>query len=526
MQMRLHEAYWINGLPILGNFCANTLDDLKLACDNGFNFIAYAPPEMLDPEKPMGRFALDNGIKAMHSITGHVHGRPRLPRGIDARETTIPIDSGRAPAPGPGLVVIEDEHVRYREATETALVGCERRAEGTEAAPHPMGIILFWPEPVVKDLAAVTSSPNLWGYWALDDTPGNAVSAMRGLTKVVHANDPGHHPVCGGYSSPTTMHNFGPGACDIMGLYWYPVLAWVYDRQMTSFDTQAILADARKRVSGIPFLGVYQAFWGGDWNKKGPLTEHEIREQAEDFVREGASGLMAFAILHKEKESDAFGGWNLDAEMTRAVQKINAEVRASCALEVPPERPEMAAARILPAGFHKHAKDIPGVPPAWYIATPFDNGDTPGLDAVLPPDRGIDLGATYAGKGGATIRWEITPTHTGSFALLELYGRMPNVKNISGFAVCTATNPVERRAQLRFGSEGDTLVRINGREVWRHTGTRGVHMDSDVTTVTLPAGKIEIVVKAYAAHGLWGLFLRFAEADGRPLTGLTFSPTA
>jgi len=524
MRMPLHHAYWIDGVPPLGAFCTSTLRELEIAHNDGFNLAAYPGRDILDPDTPMGRFAQENGIRAMYSINGHIHGKPQLARAIDARETTIPITRGQAPA-GPGLVAVDDELIRYREATETALVGCERGADGTEPAPHEAWIILFWPEVLASELASVVGSRNLWGYWALDDTPGNARSAMRALYRTVRAVDPEHHPVCGGYSGATTLHNFAPGTCDIVVPYWYPVLATGYERTMTAWDTQQILAVVRKQVPGIPFIGIYQAFWGGYWNKATPLTAREVREQAEDFVREGAAGLMAFGIVHEDPSnpSNTYRGWQLDPEMTAAVREINAEVRASCGMEVSPEPPELAAVRIQPAGFHEHAVDVPGIPPAWHVIGPFDNGEVKGLDVVLPPERRIDLAARYDGKGGVSARWQTVASQAGAVGLVELYGPADNA---TAFAVCTVTNPVARQVHLRTGSDDEILVRFNGREVWRHTGMRGAHMDSDVVPVTLPAGTTQIVAKVYNVGNQWGFCFRFTGTDGKPLTGLTFSPEA
>ncbi|MDP6125806.1 MAG: hypothetical protein QGH20_08640 [Candidatus Latescibacteria bacterium] len=46
--MKLHEAYWIDGVPVLGAFNVRSLDDLKIAQDAGFNLAAYAHADMLD----------------------------------------------------------------------------------------------------------------------------------------------------------------------------------------------------------------------------------------------------------------------------------------------------------------------------------------------------------------------------------------------------------------------------------------------------------------------------------------------
>ena len=527
MQMRLHEAYWIDGTPPLGCFAVRNLEDLQIVHRAGYNLAAYAPAEMLDPDTPMGKYALDNGLKAMYSATGPAHGSPRLARDIDARQTTIPFEFGAKPDKGPGLVIIENEHVRYRSATDVDLVGCERGADGTEARPHKSQIIMFWPEPFAEYIRGVKDSPNLWGYWALDDPPGFALHAMQGATRVVHEVD-GKHPVCGGYTGPDTMTNFGPGACDILVFYWYPVFRWGYDRQLTSMDTQSMLVAARKQQPGIPFIGLYQSFWGGDWNKRGPLTAFELREQMEDFVREGACGLMGFAVLHQDSPADTFGGFNLDPEMTRAITEINAEIKRTKSLTIPAERPEMAAIRIRPIGYREREADVPGVPPAWHIAFPLDAGEGGSLDTALPPDEKIDLSTEFNGKDGERVTWDTVPTNTGTIDYIQFHAPPPSTKmeNTMAYAVCTVTNPTERTAQVRLGSDCDTAVRVNGKEIWRYVGTRGVHMDDNVAWVTLPAGQSEILVKVFNKSGAWGFSLRLADQTGRPLSGVTFSPTA
>ncbi len=525
MQMKLHNAYQIDGVPILGVFRVRTLEDLQMAHDTGFNFATSVNPEIFDPATPMGRFAFENGFKASYTITGPAHSSPRLSVDISADATTISYESRGRLDPGPGIVVIDDEKVRYSESSETELIGCERGAEGTRASAHRNGITMFWPEPLAADVARVKDSPNLWGYWALDDTPGDVRSLMRALTQVVHEVD-GKHPVSAGFNSPDAMSNFGPGACDAMVLYWYPSQSWEYNRQMTSLDTQAILSTARRIEPEIPFIGLYQAFWGGKWNKPGPLTAFEIREQAEDFVREGAAGLMAYANLQDvEVYGHRYYGFNDDPEMTRAIREINGEVRATGGLDVRPERPEMAAARLRAIGLQGEEPEIPGVPPAWHIAFPFDAADSPGLDSLFPPDERIDLAAAYQGKDGAEVSWEHAQTNTG---VVSYFGcTSPSVRgdNTVVFAVCSVSSPIEQDVQLRLGSSGDTLVRINGRVVMKYVGERGVHMDENIAYATLPAGRSEIVVKAYNKSGGWGFALRLADVDGRPLEGVTFSPT-
>ena len=66
---------------------------------------------------------------------------------------------------------------------------------------------------------------------------------------------------------------------------------------------------------------------------------------------------------------------------------------------------------------------------------------------------------------------------------------------------------------------------LNGRQVWRHDGVRGIHRDMDYTRVTIPAGKSRILAKDYNRYGMWGFCLRITDENGNALPGVTFSPS-
>ncbi|UCH33877.1 MAG: hypothetical protein JSV65_15130 [Armatimonadota bacterium] len=516
--MKLHTAYAINGKPVLGTYGRTDLEALALVKEVGMNLV-FGGADLLDATTERGEFCRDNGIKVMYSITGHVHGRPGLSDDVTETQTEIPIRGG-VPLPPPGPVQVDDELIRYREATPAALLGCERGAEGTTPAPHRAGIILFWPEPLAREVAGVQASPNLYGYYILDDSPGPALSALRGMYRVVRRAD-SVRPLCGGYSGATTLHNFARDAADVLMLYYYPVLKTGCDRTMTSYDTQWMLTDARRRVPGIPFFGIYQAFWGGDWNKQEPLTAAEVREQIEDFVREGASGLIAFYLA---PDDGPLGGWNLNQDMQRVIRDANHEILSTGGLTVPPESPDMARARFQPTGHWTHPRDVPGIVPAWHVLAPFDDAQAKKLDAAFPPEDEVDLEATYSGKG-RTIRWMTQRTIAGAVGFVELYGDIEHLAHCLAYATCDVTSPREQDVQMRFSSDDAAIVWLNGRQVWRHDGPRGVHWDSDVVPVKLEAGDTRVVVKVYNGVGQWGFFMRFTDADGKPPADLSFSPT-
>jgi len=521
--MRIHTEFDIDGQPATGTFGDTGLEDLQLARDAGMNYVK-AGKTFLDVSSPEGRFCQENNIRVMYSIAGHVHGSPRLSRPIGADDVELPIANGE-PLPGPSVIQVDDELILYESDDRSHLTGCERGYRGTRACAHELSTILLWPDPLEKEIAEVKASPNLWGYWALDDTPGYALSAMRGLYAAVKRNDPGNHPVIAGHSGAATLRNFGPDTCDMIALYFYPFMAHGYDRTMNSYDTQWILTDARRRVPGIPFMGIYQGFWEpGDstrrMNKLSPLTPAEIREQVEDFVREGASALCTYAIIGEETEN--FRGWNTRRDLVEELRSINDEIRQTGALEIGREPEEMAAARIQPRGFYVHAKEVQGIIPAWRIIGPFDAcGGS--IDSLFPPDSPVDLEAAYPGKE-LRASWRTYPSHAGAVGLGEIYGHHDYTSGCIAYASCEVMSPESMNVQLRFGSSDDGLVMINGREVHRYEGARGVHLDSDVVPVELEMGLNRVLVKVLNREGPWGFFLRFTDLDGKPLAGLRFSP--
>jgi hypothetical protein len=73
-------------------------------------------------------------------------------------------------------------------------------------------------------------------------------------------------------------------------------------------------------------------------------------------------------------------------------------------------RSETARAVLASAG-------LPTLEGKWYYAGPFDSATREGIEAKFPPERGVDLKATYVGKDGAKFGWRPVP----DFPLGQVY---------------------------------------------------------------------------------------------------------
>ncbi len=511
--MPVQTPWTIDGEPILGAYAVRNIEDLRVARDMGMN-VVLGTHAMLDTSTEVGRFCAENDIKVMHHLTGHIYGRPRLSAMVDADATTIPLQRRAAgSAPDNGVIQIDDELILYSGRDDTLLTGCERGYSGTTPTAHNEGIILLWPEKCREDVEHVKGGPNLWGYYVLDDSPGDALSALRGMYRIVKEVDP-DQPVIAGYGSAGSLCNFAPGVCDLMMIYWYPV-GNQYDSAMTSHQVQWMLADARSKVPDIPFLGVYQSF-DGKMDGTGVPTGQQLRHQLEDFVREGAGGLISFCMCGGGR----MAGLANQEELQAVVRDAHREILETGALTVRPEPDWMREARVQPVGFGGTPREVPGVVPAWHVIGPFDAPD--GLGGDIGPQAGYDPGAVYPGSFGPA-RWVRRASHGGVVGLCELYGGQ--FENVTAFGYCTVTSPVEQRVQMRVGTDNDAWITLNGEEVFRYEGHRGIVRDNDVVEVTLPAGESRIVIEDLNRTGMWGFFMRFTDLDGEPLDGLSFAPS-
>lgn len=513
--MSLKGGLTVNGEPVLGGYAVLSMAGLRVAHETGMN-VVLGRDTFLDTTTEEGRYCFDNDIKVMHHLTGQLYGRPRLRTALTPGQTSIPLRRERfRPLPEPGVVQLDEELIRYTSWNDSALVGCERGYDATRASTHRAGTILFWPEECAAEIEHARDSPNLWGYYILDDSPGDALSALRGIYRAVKRLDP-DQPVIAGYGSAGSLTNFDTGVCDAMVLYWYPVSDAGYDSAMTSHQVQWMLGEARRRVPGIPFVGVYQSFNGGSTADAVPTPE-QLREQIEDFVREGASGLISFCMCDG---LDGMGGLAGNQVLQEAVAAVHGEIRRTVSLNVRPEPEWMRANRVQPKGQWETPREMPGVVPAWHLLGPFDEDAVPDVPpAAVPGDEDV---AAYDGKYGP-VRWTRYRTQGGVIGLGEIHGG-GHVPAITTLARATVISPYEQEVLALIGTDDDGAIALNGTQVYSFEGSRGLKRDEDSVAVVLAEGRTEMLLRLHNREGMSGFIVRFARLDGSPLDNVEFSP--
>ena len=156
----------------------------------------------------------------------------------------------------------------------------------------------------------------------------------------------------------------------------------------------------------------------------------------------------------------------------------------------------------------------------WITLGYFKNIDSMGmLYAYIPEETTqIDPTAKYNGKDGL-ISWEKSTYRT-------LDGHYVFVGENSDWSVAyvwtIVTSPNEQDIVLRFDSDDQGIIWLNGKEVFLHHRTSGAMMDRYTIPVTLKKGENTILLKICNASQSWDFFLRLTDEDGNPIQGLTY----
>ena len=169
----------------------------------------------------------------------------------------------------------------------------------------------------------------------------------------------------------------------------------------------------------------------------------------------------------------------------------------------------------------------------WHVGGPFDNAKNAGLTAAYPPEKGVDLNATYDGKGGAKVAWKAADAKPkdNEYAYVNLNTELTKHKDAVAYAYAVIEVAKDTPAELRAGSITSLKIFVNGKEVFeRDEYHHGLSMDQHVGKATLKAGKNEILVKVCQNNQTepwaqdWVFQLRVCDATGGAIPFKQLSP--
>jgi hypothetical protein len=136
-------------------------------------------------------------------------------------------------------------------------------------------------------------------------------------------------------------------------------------------------------------------------------------------------------------------------------------------------------------GFVKH----------WYLIAPFEHHDGVGWDRAYPPEKKIDLSASYKGKDGVMTKW-VEHTTKDPHGKVDLNKALGKAKGAVAYAFAVVESPKECLVELRAGCINGLKIFLNGKEIFaREEYHHGSRIDQYAPRGTLKAGRNEILLK-------------------------------
>lgn len=156
----------------------------------------------------------------------------------------------------------------------------------------------------------------------------------------------------------------------------------------------------------------------------------------------------------------------------------------------------------------------------WHLIGPFDNHDNRGYAAVYPPEHGIDLAATLAGKNGE-VKWRPYVT-TDDFGQVDLNRAIGKERGVVAYGLAEFESAQARPIELRLATEDACKLWLNGKLLFEsevyHSFTA---MDQFICRGELKAGRNLILVKICQNEQtedwaqVWQFQLRVCDALGK-----------
>src|SRR5579872_1774561 len=154
---------------------------------------------------------------------------------------------------------------------------------------------------------------------------------------------------------------------------------------------------------------------------------------------------------------------------------------------------------------------LPNLEGNWYYIGPFDNEERGGFDFAYPPEKAIDLKATYPGKGGQKAAWKAFSGFKPG-TIVDLTKLFPNDKlNAVAYLYHTFDSAKAFKLRLSLGSDDTLSVFFNGKRLLHEPYFRAAAADQDFVDVSVKEGKNELLIKICQEGGDWAAYVNPAE---------------
>jgi hypothetical protein len=165
-------------------------------------------------------------------------------------------------------------------------------------------------------------------------------------------------------------------------------------------------------------------------------------------------------------------------------------------------------------------KSIPLRLGSWHFIGPFDNSGGKGFAAVYPPEKVINLTATYPGKNGTKATWKDGNFNDGQINNLALFDGPNNVEAVV-YVYREIESNIARQVPISLGSDDGLVVWLNGEKLVSENVQRSCAADQNTAILKLRRGRNHLLLKVIQRTGDWAYYFQ-AKVDLPPVATWTF----
>ncbi len=134
-----------------------------------------------------------------------------------------------------------------------------------------------------------------------------------------------------------------------------------------------------------------------------------------------------------------------------------------------------------------------------------------GLDKVYPPEKEIDLNATYTGANNQKVKWELKKTPENGY--LNLWGKYDPYELVVVYALTYIYSPKEQEVSLLLGTDDGVKVFLNDKPIHEVLTIRVAQVDKDRVPLKLQKGWNKLLLKIENNLGGYGFYARLLDLE-------------